>query len=84
MRSDHSLSEALRVGEFRRRTARHVQCRSCGFDAPAQPAPRQCPKCGGGCWESFVRVGKLSAEETNLATSVAVPPPEAARVGVEH
>ena len=32
MDSDRFSNEAARIGEFRRRNVRHVQCRSCGFE----------------------------------------------------
>ena len=51
--------ETDRLGEFRRRIVRHVQCRSCGYEPRQSPAPVHCPKCGGGCWEKFAQVGKL-------------------------
>jgi predicted Zn-ribbon and HTH transcriptional regulator len=59
MESDRFSNESARIGEFRRRIARHVQCRSCGFEPPKEGTPPSCPKCKGSCWETFVRVGKL-------------------------
>ena len=59
MESQQGLDQEARVGEFRRRMVRHVQCRSCGYEPPRGMARPRCPKCGGGCWEKFVQVGKL-------------------------
>jgi hypothetical protein len=59
MESDRFSNEAARIGEFRRRNVRHVQCRACGYEPPKEATPPRCPKCRGGCWETFVRVGKL-------------------------
>lgn len=57
---DRFSNEAARIGDFRRRIVRHVQCRSCGFEPSRETArPAACPKCGGGCWESYVQMGKL-------------------------
>ena len=62
MDSDRFSRETARVGEFRRRIVRHVQCRSCGYEPPRDARPPYCPKCGGGCFEQFVQVGKLRAD----------------------
>lgn len=59
MQTDRFAKESARMGEFRRRIVRQVQCHSCGFEPVRESPPAYCPKCGGGCWESFVRLGKL-------------------------
>ena len=59
MDSERFSYETARVGEFRRRMVRHVQCRSCGYEPPRSLGHARCPKCGGGCWERFVQMGKL-------------------------
>ena len=59
MESDRFSHETARVGEFRRRMVRHVLCHSCGYEPPRGLARDRCPKCGGGCWERFVQMGKL-------------------------
>ena len=59
MDSDRFSYETARVGEFRRRMVRHVQCHSCGYEPTAGHSHTRCPKCGGGCWERFVQMGKL-------------------------
>jgi len=62
MESDHFEPESARLGEFRRRVARNVQCRSCGYEPGRHSVPDHCPKCGGGCWERFVRVARLRSD----------------------
>ena len=62
MDSNRFSQETARVGEFRRRMVRHEQCRSCGYEPPTGQNRDRCPKCGGGCWERFVQVGKLRAD----------------------
>jgi hypothetical protein len=59
-------TDAERIEECRRRAVRNVQCRYCGYE-PAGPHPACCPKCHGGCWESFVQVGKLRPAEGDEA-----------------
>ena len=76
MDSDRFSNEAARIGEFRRRNVRHVQCRSCGFEPSKEATPVRCPKCGGGCWETFVRVGKLRpAGQARVAKDIATSSP---------
>jgi hypothetical protein len=73
MESDRFSSEAARIGEFRRRNVRHVQCRACGYEPPREGTPARCPKCKGGCWETFVRVGKLRPAGTSRAHPAMTP-----------
>jgi hypothetical protein len=73
---DRFSNEAARIGDFRRRIVRHVQCRSCGFEPPAA-RPAACPKCGGGCWESYVQVGKLRPATSHDRPPVAKVPASA-------
>src|SRR3954464_9126218 len=76
MESDRFSNEAARIGEFRRRNVRHVQCRSCGFEPSKEGTPASCPKCGSGCWETFVRVGKLRpAGQARMAKAIATASP---------
>jgi len=76
MESDRFSNEAARIGEFRRRNVRHVQCRSCGFEPSKEGTPASCPKCGSGCWETFVRVGKLRpAGQARMAKAIAAASP---------
>ena len=72
MESDRFSNEAARIGEFRRRNVRHVQCRACGYEPPKEGTPPRCPKCKGGCWETFVRVGKLRPAGAGRMTPPAV------------
>ena len=72
MDSDRFSNEEARIGDFRRRIVRHVQCRSCGYEPPAGAGrPACCPKCKGGCWETFVQVGKLRPTNAPKAASPA-------------
>ena len=72
-RSDRFSNEAARIGDFRRRIVRHVQCRSCGYEPPAGSGkPACCPKCKGGCWESYVQVGKLRPAQATQAAETSV------------
>jgi hypothetical protein len=59
MESDRFSHESVRLGEFRRRVVRHLLCHACGYEPPRGTARSRCPKCGGGCWERFVHMGKL-------------------------
>ena len=59
MPSTRSLNDPVHVAQCRRPIVRHVQCRSCGYEPDRGPAPACCPKCRGGCWETFVQAGKL-------------------------
>ena len=61
--------ETARLGEFRRRIVRHVQCRSCGYEPRQGLAPAHCPKCGGGCWEKFAQIGKLRPDPPAVRTA---------------
>ena len=61
MPSVRSLNDPVRIADCRRQIVRHIQCRSCGYEPSAGPAPLYCPKCRGGCWERFVQIGKLRA-----------------------
>lgn len=79
MSSQRSASDAERIEECRRRAVRHVQCRYCGFEPPVGPRPVCCPKCHGGCWETFVQVGKLRPAEEEVEAGAEVP--ITARVG---
>ena len=79
MDSDRFSHEAARIGDFRRKIVRHVQCRSCGYEPPREAArPACCPKCKGGSWETFVRVGKLRPANGRAATSDAAETPDTA------
>ena len=69
MESDRFSHEAARIGDFRRKIVRHVQCRSCGYEPPREAArPACCPKCKGGSWETYVQVGKLRPAQSQEAT----------------
>jgi hypothetical protein len=59
MDSNHFSRESARVGEFHRRIVRHLLCHACGYEPPRGHSPDRCPKCGCGCFEKFVQVGKL-------------------------
>ena len=59
MDSDRFGAETARVGEFHRRMVKHLLCHACGYEPPRGQSPRRCPKCGCGCFERFVQVGKL-------------------------
>jgi hypothetical protein len=79
MSSHRIATDAERIEECRRRAVRHIQCRYCGYEPPVGPRPECCPKCHGGCWETFVQAGKLRPAEDEAQ----VPPaaPITARVG---
>ena len=80
MSSHRTATDAERIEECRRRAVRHVQCRYCGYEPPTGPRPECCPKCHGGCWETFVQVGKLRpAEADEMPSEVDAPITE--RVG---
>jgi hypothetical protein len=64
MPSTRSLHDPVRVAECRRPIVMHVQCRSCGYEPESGHRPPYCPKCKGGCWETFVQVGKLRPAQT--------------------
>jgi hypothetical protein len=70
MSSVRSLNDPVLIADCRRQIVRHIQCRSCGYEPSGNHAPAYCPKCRGGCWERFVQIGKLRAEQA--------PAPEAA------
>ena len=76
MPATRSLTDPVHVAECRRPIVRHVQCRSCGYEPDGGPKPACCPKCRGGCWETFVQVGKLrpaqAAADDVLASRVAL------------
>ena len=81
--SFHSAaSDAERIEECRRRAVRHVQCRYCGYEPPTEQRPSCCPKCHGGCWETFVQVDKLRPAEGEDAAPqpVRIAPAAGARV----
>ena len=66
MSSTRSLNDAARVDACRRRIVRHVLCHYCGYEPPAGPPPQACPKCRGGCWETFARLGKLRPTDADV------------------
>jgi hypothetical protein len=66
MSSTRSLNDAARVDACRRRVVRHVLCPYCGYEPPAGPPPQSCPKCRGGCWETFARLGKLRPTDVDI------------------
>jgi hypothetical protein len=73
MDRDRFSHETARVGEFRRRMVRHVLCHSCGYEPPRGLGHTRCPKCGGGCWERFVQMGKLRADPPACRTAMTRP-----------
>lgn len=82
MPSTRSLKDPESLADCRRLVVRHVQCRSCGYEPPAEDLPdgrppTYCPKCHGGCWERFVFLGKLRpvtpASQVEAPAQVAAP-----------
>ena len=59
MSSTRSMYDPVRLADCRRQIVKHVQCRSCGYEPPVDTTLSCCPKCRGGCWETFMQVGKL-------------------------
>lgn len=57
--TEQYTEDVARIADCHRRVIRHVQCHSCGYEPPFDARPACCPKCGGGCWETFAQVGKL-------------------------
>jgi len=71
MSPDRYADDEIRLADCRRRIVRHVQCRSCGYEPPRHAVPSCCPKCKGGCWESFVQMGKLRPTQVDGEASQA-------------
>lgn len=61
---------------YARRTQPQVLCHACGY-APEdhEHPPHRCPKCNGGCWERFVRMGRIRSLLYPAPPAIEVPAP---------